>query len=60
MRSGRDLARHIAAGDVFVFPSKTDTFGIAMIEAMACGLPVAAFPVPACASRLFLFLLVDE
>ena len=42
---GRDLARHIAGADVFVFPSKTDTFGIVMLEAMACGLPIAAFPV---------------
>ena len=42
---GRDLARHIAGADVFVFPSKTDTYGIVMLEAMACGLPVAAFPV---------------
>jgi glycosyltransferase involved in cell wall biosynthesis len=44
-RTGEDLARHLAACDVFVFPSKTDTFGIVLIEAMACGLPVAAYPV---------------
>jgi len=42
---GRDLARHVAAADVFVFPSLTDTFGLVMLEAMACGLPVAAYPV---------------
>ena len=42
---GRDLARHLSGADVFVFPSKTDTFGIVMLEAMACGLPIAAFPV---------------
>jgi glycosyltransferase involved in cell wall biosynthesis len=42
---GSELASHIAGGDVFVFPSKTDTFGLVMLEAMACGLPVAAFPV---------------
>ena len=35
-----------ASADVFVFPSRTDTFGIVLIEAMASGLPVAAFPVP--------------
>ena len=44
-RFGRDLANHLAGGDVFVFPSKTDTFGLVMLEAMACGLPVAALPV---------------
>ena len=42
---GEALARMVNRGDVFVFPSKTDTFGLVMIEAMACGLPVAAYPV---------------
>ncbi|MEM1444969.1 MAG: glycosyltransferase family 1 protein [Planctomycetota bacterium] len=42
---GEDLARHYAAADVFVFPSKTDTFGIVMLEANGAGLPVAAYPV---------------
>ncbi|MCC7225885.1 MAG: glycosyltransferase family 1 protein [Burkholderiaceae bacterium] len=41
-----DLARLYSEADVFVFPSLTDTFGLVMVEAMACGLPVAAFPVP--------------
>lgn len=41
----KELAAYLAAGDVFVFPSKTDTFGLVILEAMACGLPVAAFPV---------------
>jgi glycosyltransferase involved in cell wall biosynthesis len=44
-RFGEDLARHLAASDVFVFPSLTDTFGLVNLEAMACGIPVAAFPV---------------
>lgn len=44
-RFGEELARYLASGDVFVFPSRTDTFGLVMLEAMACGLPVAAFPV---------------
>jgi glycosyltransferase involved in cell wall biosynthesis len=44
-RFGDELARHYAGADVFVFPSRTDTFGIVMLEANACGLPVAAFPV---------------
>jgi glycosyltransferase involved in cell wall biosynthesis len=39
------LAAHVAAADVFVFPSRTDTFGLVLIEALACGVPVAAFPV---------------
>ncbi len=42
---GKDLARHFADADVFVFPSKTDTFGLVIIEAMATGTPVAAYPV---------------
>jgi glycosyltransferase involved in cell wall biosynthesis len=46
MRHGEDLARHIAAADVFVFPSLTDTFGLVMLEALASGVPVAAFPAP--------------
>jgi glycosyltransferase involved in cell wall biosynthesis len=44
-RTGEDLARHYAGSDVFVFPSRTDTFGLVMLEALASGLPVAAFPV---------------
>ncbi len=46
MKEGEDLARHYAAGDVFVFPSRTDTFGLVLLEALACALPVAAYPVP--------------
>lgn len=42
---GEDLVRHYAASDVFVFPSRTDTFGLVMLEALACGVPVAAYPV---------------
>jgi glycosyltransferase involved in cell wall biosynthesis len=44
-RKGEALAEAYANADVFVFPSKTDTFGLVMIEAMACGVPVAAYPV---------------
>jgi len=43
-RTGVDLARYYAMADVFVFPSQWETFGIVMIEAMACGTPVAAYP----------------
>ncbi len=42
---GAELARHYAASDVFVFPSRTDTFGLVVLEALASGLPVAAHPV---------------
>lgn len=40
-----ELSKYFSAADVFVFPSLTDTFGLTMIEALACGVPVAAFPV---------------
>lgn len=43
---GSELAAHYAAADVFVFPSLTDTYGNVLLEALACGVPVAAFPVP--------------
>ncbi|MFS0738810.1 glycosyltransferase family 1 protein [Sphingomonas sp. 1P06PA] len=43
--TGTALASAYAAADVFVFPSRTDTFGLVMIEALACGTPVAAYPV---------------
>lgn len=42
---GEDLVRCYAASDAFVFPSRTDTFGLVLLEALACGVPVAAFPV---------------
>lgn len=45
-RAEADLVRYYAAADVFVFPSRTDTFGLVMLEALASGVPVAAFPVP--------------
>ena len=43
--AGEELASAYRSADCFVFPSRTDTFGLVMIEALACGLPVAAFPV---------------
>jgi glycosyltransferase involved in cell wall biosynthesis len=39
------LPAYVAGSDVFVFPSRTDTFGVVQLEALACGVPVAAFPV---------------
>jgi glycosyltransferase involved in cell wall biosynthesis len=44
-RFGAELSRSYAGADVFVFPSLTDTFGLVLLEALACGTPVAAFPV---------------
>ncbi len=44
-RQGEELAGAYTAADVFVFPSRTDTFGLVLLEALASGLPVAAFPV---------------
>ncbi len=46
MQDSQQLARLYSAADVFVFPSRTDTFGLVLLEALACGLPVAAYPVP--------------
>ena len=43
-KTGKELAAYYANADVFVFPSRWETFGIVMIEAMACGTPVAAYP----------------
>lgn len=45
VKEGEELAKHFAAADVFVFPSLTDTFGLVLLEALACGVPVAAYPV---------------
>jgi glycosyltransferase involved in cell wall biosynthesis len=45
-RIGAELAGYYATADVLVFPSRTETFGLVMIEALACGVPVAAFPAP--------------
>lgn len=44
-KRGVELVEHLAQADVFVFPSLTDTFGVVLLEANACGVPVAAFPV---------------
>ena len=44
-REGEALAEAYASADVFVFPSLTDTFGLVLLEALACGVPVAAYPV---------------
>ena len=45
-RTGLDLAQIYASADVFVFPSRTDTFGMVLLEALASGLPIAAYPTP--------------
>jgi glycosyltransferase involved in cell wall biosynthesis len=45
-KEGEELAQHYASADVFVFPSRTDTFGLVLVEALASGVPVAAYPVP--------------
>lgn len=45
-RHGEELAALMGSADVFVFPSRTDTLGLVILESMACGVPVAAFPVP--------------
>ncbi|PZQ46951.1 MAG: glycosyltransferase family 1 protein [Micavibrio aeruginosavorus] len=45
VKRGKELADHYRSADLFVFPSKTDTFGMVLVEAMACGLPIAAYPV---------------
>lgn len=44
-QQGEDLAAHYRSADCFVFASKTDTFGLVLLEALACGVPVAAYPV---------------
>ena len=44
-RQGEELATLFASADVFVFPSRTDTFGLVLLEALASGTPVAAYPV---------------
>ncbi len=44
-KKGKELGDYYRSSDVFVFPSRTDTFGIVILEALACGIPVAAYPV---------------
>src|SRR5690606_23704239 len=44
-QTGEELAKAYASADVFVFPSRTDTFGMVLLEALASGQPVAGFPV---------------
>lgn len=45
-KRGEELAAYYASASVFVFPSRTDTFGLVLLEALASGVPIAAFPVP--------------
>ena len=45
-KRGEELSRYYSASDVFVLPSRFETFGLVLLEALACGLPVAAYPVP--------------
>jgi glycosyltransferase involved in cell wall biosynthesis len=45
-QAGEELANSYTRADVFAFPSRTDTFGIVIIEALSCGTPVAGYPVP--------------
>lgn len=52
-REGVELAKWIASADAFVFPSKTDTFGIVILEALACGTPVAAYDQPGPRETIF-------
>jgi glycosyltransferase involved in cell wall biosynthesis len=42
---GEELSRYFASADAFIFPSRTDTFGLVLLEALASGTPVAAYPV---------------
>ena len=52
MRHGEDLASHYASGDLFLFPSLTETFGNVTLEALACGVPVVAFDYAAAREHL--------